>query len=335
MNGLRNSVYLILFTMIFTFPFTSVNADPEEEIALYSEAAIVIDAATGEVIFGKNEHREMYPASITKIVSGLVAIEEEILNETAEVSESAASVDGTRVYLLPGEEVSVEKLVQGLLINSGNDAGTALAEHAAGSERAYANMMNTFVEEKVGVENTNFTNPHGLYHPLHVTTASDMAEISRYAMENDTFRTIVGTRQMEWIGEGWDTTIYNHHRMLGNVEGVTGIKNGFVSQAGATLVTSVERNGSELIIVTLKAPSADESYRDTQKLIQYGFENLTTQHTWYEAGVEELVKYLTLQGTASAATESFPRVITIHPEKTSIVWKKWNGEIIYEQPLYR
>lgn len=111
-----------------------------------------------------------------------------------------------------------------MLINSGNDAGTAIAEHFDGNEAAFANRMNTFVKEQIGVDNTNFTNPHGLFHPDHVTTAKDMAKITQYALNNEIFMEIVGTKTMDWVGEGWETTLYNHHRLLWDYEGTTGVK---------------------------------------------------------------------------------------------------------------
>lgn len=323
------SLVILLFLFI-SLPSAPAHADPEEELALYSEAVILVDAENGEVIYGKNADRQMYPASITKIVSGLAAIEEDIMGETAVISEKVTQVDGTRVYLLEGEEVPVERLIKGLLINSGNDAGTAVAEHIAGSESSYAQMMNELVKDKAGVTNTNFTNPHGLYHPLHVTTAEDMAEISRYAMQNDTFREIVGTTEMEWNGEGWETVIYNHHRMLGSVEGVTGIKNGYVSQAGATLVTSAERDGHELIAVTLKAPSADESYRDTRKLLEYGFEHMNREEAVTSSSWAEFLSYFSTSETASAESNFPQKTVILRPATTLREWKSWNGEFIYQ-----
>jgi D-alanyl-D-alanine carboxypeptidase/D-alanyl-D-alanine carboxypeptidase (penicillin-binding protein 5/6) len=244
---------------------------------LFSESVLLIDAKSGNVLYEKDSERIMYPASITKIVTAIIAIEEGDLEDIVTVSENARNQEGSRVYLLEGEKVTLEKLVQGLMINSGNDAGTAIAEHFDGNEKAFAKRMNTFMEEKMGVENTNFVNPHGLFHPDHVTTAKDMAKIAQYAMENETFRDIVSTKEMYWKGEGWETTLFNHHRLLWDYEGTTGVKNGFVPEAGHTLVTSVERDGMELIAVTLKAASKYYSYWDTMSLLDYGFANFMTE----------------------------------------------------------
>ncbi|WP_253905539.1 D-alanyl-D-alanine carboxypeptidase family protein [Bacillus sp. THAF10] len=244
---------------------------------IFSESAILIDAKSGEVLYEKDSERVMYPASITKIVTALIAIEEGDMEETVTVSENARNQEGSRVYLLEGEKVSLKKLVQGLLINSGNDAGTAIAEHFDGNEAAFANRMNTFVKEQIGVDNTNFTNPHGLFHPDHVTTAKDMAKITQYALNNEIFMEIVGTKTMDWVGEGWETTLYNHHRLLWDYEGTTGVKNGYVPESGHTLVTSASRNGMDLIAVTLKASSKYYSYYDTMAILDYGFQYFTSE----------------------------------------------------------
>lgn len=263
------------FLLLTHWNTTEAKADGPGD--LFSESVLLIDAKSGNLLYEKDSERVMYPASITKIVTAIIAIEEGDLEDIVTISENARDQDGSRVYLLEGEKVTLEKLVQGLMINSGNDAGTAIAEHFDGSEKAFAKRMNTFVAEKMGVEDTNFKNPHGLFHPDHVTTAKDMAKIAQYAMKNEKFREIVSTKEMDWKGEGWETTLFNHHRLLWDYEGTTGVKNGFVPEAGHTLVTSAERDGMELIAVTLKAASKYYSYWDTMSLLNYGFENFKTE----------------------------------------------------------
>lgn len=272
---------LVIMSTFFTTYSTSY-AHPEEELIINSEAAILINAKSGQILFHKNASRQMYPASITKMITGIVAIEQGDLADSVSVSKEATEVDGTTVYLLEDEKVELDRLVKGLLINSGNDAGIAIAEHFAGSERNFATMMNDFVMSKVGVHNTNFTNPHGLFDWDHYTTAYDMAKIAQYAMKNDIFKEIVGTRELEWKGEGWETTLINHHRLLGNFKGVTGIKNGYVSKSGFTLVTSAQRDGVELIAVTLNAPSSQKGYADTVALLNDGFQKYTRKYLVYK-----------------------------------------------------
>lgn len=220
----------------------------------------------------------MYPASITKMITGIIAIEQGDLTDNVSVSKKATEVEGTSVYLLENEEVELERLVKGFLINSGNDAGSAIAEHLAGSEQNFSTEMNDFVRTKIGVQNTNFTNPHGLFDYNHYTTAYDLAKISKYAMQNELFKQIVGTRELKWKGAGWETTLINHHRLLGEYEGVTGIKNGYVSKSGFTLVTSAQRDGVELIVVTLNASTSQKGYDDTIALLDNGFANYSREH---------------------------------------------------------
>ncbi len=241
----------------------------------HSETVILINKETGEVLYDLNSEQQMYPASITKIITGIVAIEEGNLDDVVTVSQKATEVIGTRVYLVKDEQISLLKLVKGLLINSGNDAGTAIAEHMDGNEEKFSNRMTEFAK-RIGATNSNFTNPHGLYHENHYTTAKDMAIITQYAMSNDIFREIVGTKEMKWEGQEWQTILYNHHRLLWDYEGTTGVKNGFVRKSGYTLVTSASKDKMKLIAVTLNSPSSRHAYADTKKLLDYGFNNYVT-----------------------------------------------------------
>lgn len=247
----------------------------EKAPVVHSEAAVLIDGKTGQVLYNKNENMRLYPASITKIATGIIAIEQGNLNDTVTVSKNARGIEGTRVYLLEGEQVSMEDLVYGLLMNSGNDAAVAIAEHMDGSVEKFSERMNQFVAS-VGATGTHFTNPHGLFEPTHYTTASDMAKIASYAMKNAKFREVVGTKKRPWDGEEWKTTIINHHRLLGNYPGATGIKNGYVDESRHTLVSSAQRDGTEFISVVLKAQSSQGQYDDTIRLLDYGFENFRT-----------------------------------------------------------
>ncbi len=274
---IRRLVSTFIITSFILFFYSAMNVQAtSDHLTLHSETAILMEAKSGQILFEKEMNQPMYPASITKIITGIIAIEKGNLDDIVTVSENARKVVGTRVYLLEDEKVDLKKLVQGLLINSGNDAGTAIAEHLAGNEKNFATVMNEFVKKEIGVHNTNFENPHGLFSEEHITTAYDMAKITQYAMNNELFRDIVGTKEMEWIGEGWETTIHNHHRLLWDYEGATGVKNGYVSQSGFTLVTTALRDGTEYIVVTLNAPTARLAYSDTIALLDYGFEHFQT-----------------------------------------------------------
>lgn len=245
---------------------------------LSSEAAIVMEATTGQVLYEKNARSQMYPASVTKIATAIYAIENGNLKDVVTVSKKARNTEGTRVYLEEGEQVTLEKLLLGLLVNSGNDAGVAVAEHISGSVESFASDVNLYLKDVIGLQDTNFENPHGLFDPQHVTTAQDLAELTRYATKNEEFMKMFGTKELPWNGESWDTTLYTHHKLLREkpYEGVTGGKNGFVPEAGVTLVTTAGRENLDLIVVTLKSETEAEAYNDTVQLLDFGFKNFVT-----------------------------------------------------------
>lgn len=278
------SLFLV-FSLVILAQSHFVQAAGENIPDIKSESAVMIDAKTGDILYKKNSTDQMYPASITKIVTGILAIESGKLEESVIVSSEAAKADGTRVYLLEGEQVPLKKLVQGLLINSGNDAAIAIAEYMAGDVASFADQMNDFAK-KVGADNTHFVNPNGLFDVEHYTTAEDMAKITQYAMENEVFREIVSTKELPWIGEGWETTLRNHHQLLWDYPGTTGVKNGYVDESKHTLVTSVSRDNLDVIIVTLKAPSSRAAYWDTMAIGDYGFSNFERQTLSAGTGIQ-------------------------------------------------
>ncbi|WP_407272979.1 D-alanyl-D-alanine carboxypeptidase family protein [Radiobacillus sp. PE A8.2] len=245
---------------------------------LVSQAAIMIDSKTGKVLYEKRANEQMYPASLTKIATAIYAIETGNLDDIVTVSEKARNIEGTKVYLEEGEKVTLKKLLQGLLINSGNDTGIAIAEHLSRSVEQFSSDINKYLKNVIGVQNTHFENPHGLFDPNHVTTAKDLARITQYAIKNDTFRQIFSTKKLEWNGESWDTTLYTHHKLMRQIpyEGITGGKTGFVNQSGFTLATTAKRENLSLIVITLNSYMQSAAYNDTIKLLDYGFENFET-----------------------------------------------------------
>ncbi|WP_051331060.1 D-alanyl-D-alanine carboxypeptidase family protein [Aneurinibacillus terranovensis] len=242
---------------------------------IHSDAAVLMDARSGYIVYQKNPEKVLFPASITKIVTGILAIEHGNLNDMVTVSKNARNVEGTRVYLAEGEQKRMEDLVYGMLINSGNDAAVAIAEHMDGSIAAFSKRMNEFVAS-IGATHTHFTNPDGLYDKDHYTTAEDMAKITAYAMKNEKFRSIVGTKEMLWNGKEWKTKLINHNKMLFTYPGANGVKNGFTDQSRFTLVTSAQRNGTELLAILMKADSSQQIYDDTKYLLDYGFSHYKT-----------------------------------------------------------
>lgn len=259
---------LILSTQINTF------AAENQLSEIKSEAAVLVDSETGAILFEKNSDERLYPASLTKIATAIYAIEKGNVDDDVTVSARAVNEEGTRVYLVEGEEVPLKKLIQGMLINSGNDAAVAIAEHLDGSVEQFADNINKYLTEKIGVTNTHFTNPNGLFSENHYTTAKDLALITNYAKKNPVFTEIFGTKELEWSGKSWKTNLLTHHRLLkGEIpaEGITGGKTGFVNESKHTLATTAENEEIKLTAIVLKADSSRDSYKDTVKLIDYGF----------------------------------------------------------------
>ncbi|MGF9825277.1 D-alanyl-D-alanine carboxypeptidase family protein, partial [Brevibacillus agri] len=271
---------LVVVTVIFNLDVPVAFAEGSSSITpneLFGESAILIDATTGQVLFEKNPHVKLYPASITKIATGIYAIEKGNPDDVVTVSKKARYEEGTRVYLGEGEQVSLRKLEYGLLMHSGNDAATAIAEHMSGSTEQFAEELNAFLAEKVGVTETHFANAHGLHDPEHYTTAADMAKIAQYAMKNPIFREIVGTNRLPWDGREWKSELINHNKLLRDYPGATGIKNGFTDQAMHTLVGSAKRGDTEMIAVTMKAASSNYAYKDVTKLLDFGLNGYETK----------------------------------------------------------
>ncbi|MGE7759606.1 D-alanyl-D-alanine carboxypeptidase family protein [Peribacillus sp. NPDC097895] len=257
-------------------PFASTTVSAESDLPLISEAGIIIDAKSGEVLYEKNTNKKMYPASLTKVATAIYAIEHGDKNEIVTISKKAAAAEGSSLFIEPGEEIELSKLIAGTLINSGNDGAIAIAEHMSGSEKKFMEDLNEFLRKEVNVTDTHFTNPHGLFDKNHVTTAHDLAKITQYAMKNEDFREYLGNKDLPWEVKTWDTTLVTHHKMLkGEIpyEGITGGKTGFVSKSGYTLISTATRGEQDLIAVTLKAPSDKEAYSDTELLFNYGFAN--------------------------------------------------------------
>lgn len=219
----------------------------------------------------------MYLASLTKVATAIYPLEKGKLDDIVTFSKEARHVEGTRVYLEEGEKVHLKKLIQGLLVNSGDDAGVAIAEYLDGLIEKFAENLNNYLY-KIGAKNTNFENPHGLFDPDHYTSAKDLAIITQYALKNEEFRKIFRTKELEWDGEAWDTLLFIHHKLLRErpYEGVTGGKTGYINESGYTLLTTAERNDTSLIVVTLNGATQDIAYNDTTSLLDYAYQNYKT-----------------------------------------------------------
>lgn len=246
-------------------------------------AAVVMDWRTGLVLYDKGAHLRRDPASTTKVMTALLALEKGKLDDQVKVSRKAAYTPGSSMYIKPGEVYSLHDLLHGLLLRSGNDAAVAIAEHIAGSVPEFAKLMTQRAHE-LGAKNTTFKNPHGLTEQGHVTTAYDLALITRQALQNEVFRTIVSMPHMSLTYEYLhrDVILHNTNRLLHMVQGVDGVKTGTTAAAGACLVASATRDGQKLITVVLRAGNR---WNESAKLLEWGFQNFQLAYMGREGEV--------------------------------------------------
>lgn len=259
----------------------AAGTDPAiQEPIVVAEGAVLLDASTGKVLYGKNQDKQFYPASITKIMTALVVLERCNLSDKVTFSATATTnleSGAVSLNITEGDVLTVEQCLYGLLLKSANEIGNGLAEHVAGSVSGFADLMNEKAKA-LGCKNTHFANPHGLNDSTHKTTPYDMALIMRAALENSTFRKIDTTTSYNFPATKKEAarTITMGHKMMypsdsRYYEGIIGGKTGYTSLAGNTLVTGAEKNGVRLVAVVMKAKGTQ--YTDTKAMLDYGFEH--------------------------------------------------------------
>lgn len=278
----------------------SAFADSPEDISAHS--AILYCADTGDVLYEKNADEHMLIASITKIMTAIVIIENCDLDAEIKPKPEWCCVEGSSMYLDYTKTYTVRDILTGMMLVSGNDAATALACTLAGDERSFSAKMNEKAQE-LGMENSSFRNPHGLDDPEHYSTARDMAILASYCMENEEFRNIV-SRYTATIGE---QTYYNHNKLLAQYDGCIGLKTGYTMAAGRTLVSCAERNGMRLICVTLNAP---DDWNDHKKLLDYGFEGYLISSFSEDSFRLELDVASAAENSAAAVPENDIKILT-------------------------
>lgn len=240
---------------------------------LNSRSAVVIDKSTGAVLFGKAENEKRKMASTTKIMTAIIVLENvDDLSETVTVSKKAAGIGGSRLGLSTDSKITVNDLLYGLLLCSGNDSAIALAEYVANTVENFANLMNQKALE-LGLGNTHFITPHGLDDDEHYTTAYELALLTKYALSNETFFKIVSTKSYSVLINGSPKNINNTNELLGYLDGVYGVKTGFTNGANRCLVTACKRGDLDIICVVLGADTKKFRTQDSIKLIEYTFSN--------------------------------------------------------------
>ncbi len=250
-------------------------------LSVSAKSALLMDATTGQVLYQKNAFVRLPMASTTKIMTAIVAIESFDLEKEIEISPDATGIEGSSIYLYPKERLTMEALLYALLLESANDAATAIAIAVAGSNEAFAEKMNEKAQA-LGLCDTHFENPHGLDSSEHYTTAYDLAKLASYALSNETFQKICSTYKMKIplnTDEGVRVLV-NHNKMLHLYEGAVGVKTGFTKKSGRCLVSAAKRDGLLLVAVTLSAP---DDWNDHKAMLDFGFSRYT-RDTYAEKG---------------------------------------------------
>ena len=282
------TILVIFFTVIISNSF-KVYAD--EDLSVNAKAALIVETNTGKIIYEKDIYEQNYPASVTKILTAILTIENCELDDVATVSQSAISHIPTGYVIAPlyvGEQITIKDLLYALMLKSANDAAYVLAEHVGGSVDGFSEMMNKKAEE-LGCKKTHFVNPNGIHNQNHYTTAYDMYLISNYAMKNEKFKEVVSTYE-------YTLSPTNKHplkdRIMKNTNNfvnpknayynkiINGIKTGTTKQAGNCLITNSSDNGLEFITVVLGAQTANSKFSETKKMISFAYDNykLTEVH---------------------------------------------------------
>ena len=272
-------------------------------------AAILVDADSGRVLYEQNADAKMLIASTTKIMTALVAIREGNPGDTVTVSRSAAYTEGSAMYLKEGEELTLETLLYGLMLCSGNDAAVAIAEHVGGSVDGFVKMMND-TAKKLGMTATSFANPNGLDDEQHYSTARDMAILACAALDNAALMRIASTRSITIGGR----TMTNHNKLLSMAEGCLGLKTGYTRAAGRTLVSCAQRSGQRLVAVTLQDGN---DWADHQSMLDYGFSAYPAKRA---VAMGEIYQYAAVEG---GTVSSVPLVAA-----SSFSWPCGEGETL-------
>lgn len=321
-------LFLCLYLSVTSFAGTALAAVQwPSDVSVQAEGAILMDADTGTVLWGQNIHTEYFPASITKVMTALLVIENCNLDETVTFSHNAVynvESGSSNAGINEGDTMSVRDCLYALLLKSANESANALAEHVAGTTDAFADMMNTRARE-LGCTNTHFANPSGLNNPEHYTSPYDMALIARAAFNNPTFQEIDSTTYYKLPANSINPdglAIYPGHKMMRKSSpyyypGIVGGKTGYTTLAGNTLITCAEKNGLKLITIILKG-STPQYWADTKNLLDFGFENFVSLKA---ADYEKTYSSITSDLSFSGLSLDKPEALVLDPDSRIILPK--------------
>ncbi|MBR6259730.1 MAG: D-alanyl-D-alanine carboxypeptidase [Oscillospiraceae bacterium] len=282
---------LIACVLLISLLCPGLNATASDAPSCSAACAILMDGETGEAIYEKHPDKIMLIASTTKIMTALVVLESCDISETVRIKREWTGIEGSSMYLKEGEELTVEELLYGLLLASGNDAAVALACHVSGSVEAFAEKMNEKARS-LNLASTSFKNPHGLDAEGHHSTARDLGVITMAAMENETFAKIVSTTDAVVSGRA----LTNHNRLLREYEGVKGVKTGYTKSAGRILVSCAERDGLRFICVTISDP---DDWNDHKNLYDWAFSSFRRVRA---ISSDEEIEIAVISGTSETVT---------------------------------
>lgn len=350
--------FLIVFTILFSFfmPFSyaddfvedivpiSVNSDITDlNFDIYSKRAIVYERNSKCILFEKNIDEKCAMASTTKIMTCTLILENCNLQDQVTVSQKSASTGGSRLGLSTNDIISVQDLLYGLMLCSGNDAAVALAEHCSGTVENFADLMNSKVKE-LSLFSTHFVTPHGLDNSEHYTTVRDFAILTDYALNNPLFLQLVGTKYYNVTINGITKSIHNTNELLGYLPSVYGVKTGYTSQAGRCLISSAKNNSLDIIVIVFGADTKNIRTNDSIKLLNYTFDNyesinlsdlINKKYTEYLTSVLPYINVPKISTNISTYLEdNFPTYYPIKKEQlNSITISLSYNEL--EAPIYK
>ena len=293
--------------------------------AISAKSCVLMDAQTGRVLYEKNADQQSLIASTTKIMTALVVCEQCNVLDRMRIPKEAVGIEGSSMYLKEGEVLTIQELLYGLMLHSGNDAAMALAIYCGGTVEGFAQLMNDKAH-LLGMDNTHFENPHGLDSPGHYSTARDMALLAANAMDNPIFAKTVSTKSVNLSGR----SLHNHNKLLWQVEGAEGVKTGYTKAAGRILVSSASRQGRRLVAVTINDPN---DWQDHKALLEDGFSNYHVQTLVFK---EQKLAALEVAGGETAmvdliAAEEFSYALADDEQ----VQLKYNGTGFVYAPVVR
>jgi D-alanyl-D-alanine carboxypeptidase (penicillin-binding protein 5/6) len=265
-NMLRVLPFFLLLLNVYCLPVQAAYSPP-----VAAESAVLMDVGSGQVLYQKNAFQRRPPASTTKILTALLALEGGDLGQVVTISKTAASTGESSIYLQAGENLTLEELIYGALLKSGNDSCVAIAEQIAGTEANFVQLMNEKAKQ-MGAMDSHFVNCNGLPAEGHYSTAYDLAKLTCYALQNPVFNTVVSTREKVIRGPGWQRHLQNTNQLLDTYTFADGVKTGTTNAAGPCLVASATRDNRRLVSVVLHSANR---YGDSKSLLEYGFNNFS------------------------------------------------------------